>query len=120
MRVAFTAGGESLDSPFDNRFGRAEKFIIYDTESDTFEVLDNTHNLQAVQGAGVQSAQHIIDSKVDELVTGNLGPKAAQIIFPAGILVYHAKAETVGEALAMYKSKAIKPLKEPTVKEHWV
>lgn len=120
MRVAFTAGGESLDSPFDNRFGRAEKFIIYDTESDTFEVLDNTHNLQAVQGAGVQSAQHIIDSKVDELVTGNLGPKAAKIIFAAGILVYQAKAETVSEALAMYKSKAIKPLKEPTVEEHWV
>ena len=100
MRVAFTAGGESLDSPFDNRFGRAEKFIIYDTESDTFEVLDNTQNLQAVQGAGVQRAQHII--------------------FAAGILVYQAKAETVSEALAMYKSKAIKPLKVPSVEEHWV
>ncbi|MFA5468263.1 MAG: NifB/NifX family molybdenum-iron cluster-binding protein [Sphaerochaetaceae bacterium] len=120
MKVAFTAGGETLESPFDNRFGRAEKFIIYDTDSDTFEVLDNTQNLQAVQGAGVQSAQHIVDSGVKELVTGNLGPKAAQVIFAAGIAVYHANAETVAEALAMYKSKAIKPLKGATVEEHWV
>ena len=81
-------------------------------------MLDNTQNLQCMQGR-VQSAQHIIDSKVDELVTGNLGPKAAKL-FLHRYFSLPSKAETVSEALAMYKSKAIKPLKEPTVEEHWV
>ena len=120
MKVAFTAAGDTLEAPFDNRFGRAEKFIIYDMDTDTFTVLDNAQNLQAAQGAGIQSAQNVVNSGVKELVTGNLGPKAAQVIFAAGISAYHANAETVGEALAMYKSKALKPLRDANVEGHWV
>jgi predicted Fe-Mo cluster-binding NifX family protein len=49
-----------------------------------------------------------------------LGPKAAKVIFAAGIDAYHADAKTVGEALAMYKSKALKPLRDADVEGHWV
>lgn len=120
MIVACTAIGETLESDFDNRFGRAEKFILYDTENDTYSVLDNSQNLQAAQGAGIQSAQHVVASGAQVLITGHLGPKAAKVIFAAGISAYHADAKTVGEALSMYKSKALKPLRDADVQGHWI
>jgi predicted Fe-Mo cluster-binding NifX family protein len=120
MKVVCTASGDTLESAFDNRFGRAEKFIVYDTGSDTYSVLDNSQNLQAAQGAGVQSAQHVVATGAKVLITGHLGPKAAKVIFAAGIDAYHADAKTVGEALAMYKSKALKPLRDADVEGHWV
>lgn len=120
MKIACTASGDTLESAFDNRFGRAEKFIIYDTESDTYSVLDNTQNLQSAQGAGVQAAQNVVNSGATVLITGHLGPKAARVIFAAGIEAYHAPADTVAQALAMFKSKALKPLKDADVGGHWV
>jgi|SRR5690554_6361915 len=120
MKVAFTASGDTLDATFDNRFGRAEKFIIYDTARDTYTVLDNAQNLEAAQGAGIQAAEHVVASGVKALVTGHLGPKAAKVIFSAGVEAYHADVQTVGEAVAMYKSKALKPLRNADVEGHWV
>jgi predicted Fe-Mo cluster-binding NifX family protein len=120
MKIAFTASGDTLKSAFDNRFGRAEKFIIYDTDAGTYSVLDNAQNLEAAQGAGVQAAQHVVASGVEALVTGHLGPKAARVLFTAGVTAYHADAKTVEEALAMFNSKALKPLKDADVEGHWV
>ncbi|MGE0074060.1 MAG: NifB/NifX family molybdenum-iron cluster-binding protein [Sphaerochaetaceae bacterium] len=120
MKVAFTSSGDTLDSAFDSRFGRAEKFIIYDMENETFMVIDNGQNFQAAQGAGIQSAQHVVASGAHALVTGHLGPKAAKVIFAAGIAAYHADAKTVGEAVSMYKSKALKPMRDADVEGHWV
>lgn len=120
MKIACTSSGDTLDAAFDNRFGRAEKFIIYDTESDTYSVLDNTQNLQSAQGSGVQAAQNVVNSGATVLITGHLGPKASRVIFAAGIEAYHAPADTVAQALAMFKSKALKPLKDADVDGHWV
>ena len=120
MKVAFTASGDTLESAFDSRFGRAEKFIIYDMENGTFTVIDNGQNFQAAQGALSQSAQHVVASGAQALVTGHLGPKAAKVIFAAGIAAYHADAKTVGEAVSMYKSKALKPMRDADVEGHWV
>jgi predicted Fe-Mo cluster-binding NifX family protein len=80
-------------------------------------LLDKRH---IISGAGIQSAQHVVASGAQALVTGHLGPKAAKVIFAAGIAAYHADAKTVGEAVSMYKSKALKPMRDADVEGHWV
>ena len=119
MKIAFTTSGDTLDAPLDQRFGRSPKFLIYDLDANTFGMLDNEQNLQAVQGAGIQSAQHVIASGAEALVTGHLGPKAAKVVFAAGIQVYQSDAPTVSEALALYRSKALKHVREADVEGHW-
>ena len=57
MKIAITTSGDSLDAAVDPRFGRAKAFILYDTETDEWSVLDNAQNLNAAQGAGIQAAQ---------------------------------------------------------------
>ena len=59
MKVAITAGGENLNSPVDRAFGRTKWFVITDPDGGNVEVLENSQNVNAAQGAGIQAAQHI-------------------------------------------------------------
>lgn len=120
MKIAITSTGPSLDSAFDNRFGRASYFIVFDSETDQHEALDNVQNYQAAQGAGIQSAQTLASAGVDALITGHLGPKAARTLSAASVKVYQSDAKTVEEAWTLYKSNALKPLNQADVEGHWV
>lgn len=119
MKVAFSTLGETLESPLDSHFGRAPKFVVYDTDQTSFEVLDNSQNLDATLGSGVQTVRLLAGAGVRELVTGHLGPKASKEVNASGLKVYQCNASTVSEALAMYTSKALKKLGEADVDGHW-
>jgi len=54
MKIAVTSRGKKLEDPLDPRFGRAVSFLVFDTETNDFQVVDNTPNLNAAQGAGIQ------------------------------------------------------------------
>jgi len=66
MKIVITSTGTSLDSNVDPRFGRCAYFILYDTDSDTFEAIENASR-NAMGGAGIQSGQ-LITSKMLELL----------------------------------------------------
>jgi predicted Fe-Mo cluster-binding NifX family protein len=112
MKIACTAKGVGLDSPFDKRFGRAEMFIIYDTTNNTYSVIDNKENIQVAQGAGIKAAQIVIDSGANILITGHLGPKAAQVILDSDLEAYQCEAETVREAIDKYRSNKLKKIEK--------
>lgn len=59
MKIAITAQEKELSSEVDLRFGRAKFLLVVDTETGDFEVHDNELNLNAVQGAGIQTGQNI-------------------------------------------------------------
>ncbi len=120
MKIAFTTSGDSLDSPLDGRFGRAPKFLIYDLERKAVEIIDNQQNLNAAQGAGVQSATAVSLSGAQAIVTGHCGPKAFQVLKAAGIKVYNTDAPTVAEALKRYQSGQLKEAGSSDVESHWV
>ena len=61
MKVAITSKGKSLDSEVDPRFGRAAFILVVDTESFEFEALDNSENVNAFKGAGIQAASMVGD-----------------------------------------------------------
>lgn len=104
MKIVFTVSGDDLNAPLDSRFGRAEKFLVYNLESKTFDVVDNQENLNAAQGAGIQSAETVARLGAQVVVTGHSGPKAFRVLTAAGIKVYHSDALTVAEALEQYLS----------------
>lgn len=120
MKIALTTSGSDLNAPLDSRFGRAPKFIIYDLEADKFEIVDNAQNLNAAQGAGIQSAQNIASLGVGALITGHCGPKAFRVLTQAGIKIYNSSAETVAEALEQYRQGKLKQAVSADVDGHWV
>jgi len=120
MKIAITTSGNDLNSPLDTRFGRAPKFLIYDLEAKTFEIVDNEQNLNAAQGAGIQSAQNIAQQGVKALVTGHCGPKAFRVLGAAGVKIYNASAATVSEALDLYMAGKLTEAASADVEGHWV
>ncbi|MGA1844983.1 MAG: NifB/NifX family molybdenum-iron cluster-binding protein [bacterium] len=119
MKIAFSTSGETLDAPVDTRFGRAPKFLVYDMETNTFQVIDNHQNMNAMQGAGIQAAQTIARLGVDGLVTGHCGPKAFRVLSAAGITIYNTDAPTIAAALEALRSGTLKPSESADVAGHW-
>ena len=119
MKIVFTTSGDSLNSPLDSRFGRAPKFLVYDLESETFEVVDNQQNLNAAQGAGIQSAETVARLGAKSVVTGHCGPKAFRVLLAAGIKVYTTDATTVAAALEQYRAGQLTEAKAADVEGHW-
>ena len=120
MKIAISCSGNNLDSPVDQRFGRAAQFLIYDLETDTFKVIDNNQNLQAAQGAGIQAARNVADSGAKAVITGNVGPNAYQTLNVAGIDVYLSKSGTVKEAVEEFKSGKLVKSTGANVEGHWM
>jgi predicted Fe-Mo cluster-binding NifX family protein len=121
VKIAFTTTGKGWDAQVDRRFGRANGFFIFDEESDKQEYISNEQNMNAMGGAGVQSAQNIINLNIDSLVTGNMGPRAFQILNSAGIKIYLAEENlTVKQAYNALKKNELKEIANPNVAGHWV
>jgi len=76
MKIAVTSKGTSLGSEVDPRFGRAAFILVVDSESFDFEVIDNSENINAFKGAGIQAASMISDKGAEILLTGYCGPNA--------------------------------------------
>jgi predicted Fe-Mo cluster-binding NifX family protein len=119
MKIAFTTSGDSLEAPLDPRFGRAPKFLIYDLDTETFEVFDNQENLNAAQGAGIQSGESVARLGVKGLVTGHCGPKAFRVLQAAGVKVYASSdAPTVAAAIEQYRVGKLAEVKTADVAGH--
>lgn len=119
MKIAISAAEQSPDSQVDPRFGRAHTFMLYDSELDDWQTLENSPSLNAVQGAGIQTAEMLARSGVGVVLTGHCGPKAFRVLAAAGIKVYTGFDGTVAEALAAYQSGQLKEAAGPDVEGHW-
>jgi len=119
MKIAITAKEPSLESEVDQRFGRAKYFVVVDTDTNEIEIYDNEINLNAVQGAGIQSAQNVARFNVEAVLTGHVGPNSYRTLSAAGIAVFTGVAGIVNEAISMLKSGKLKPVNAADVEGHW-
>ena len=99
MKIAVSSQGIDLDSQIDPRFGRAAYILIIDTASSDIEVLDNSENLNAFKGAGIQAAVMVSDAGAEVLLTGFCGPNAFKTLQAAGMKVANDISGTVRDAV---------------------
>ncbi len=119
MKVAITAREGSADSAIDQRFGRARYLIVVDTDTGQTDTVDNEVNLNATQGAGIQTAQNVAALNVEAVITGHLGPNAFRTLSAAGIRAYTALQGTVEEAVEELKAGRLEPVESADVEGHW-
>lgn len=119
VKVAITTSGQTLDASLDSRFGRAAGFVMYDTDQDTFEAVDNRQSVNSAQGAGIQAAEAIVRSGANCLITGHCGPKAFRALSAAGIRVFTTDAATVAEALEGFVAGSLSAMNSADVDGHW-
>ena len=119
MKIAVTSADGAFDGMVDERFGRANKLIVVDAGTDAQEIIDNTGNMGASQGAGIRTAQNAINAGVKAVISGHLGPNAFHVLSSAGIEVFTATNMTGREALDSYKKGELSRLAGSDVDGHW-
>jgi predicted Fe-Mo cluster-binding NifX family protein len=119
MRIAITTQGRALDAQVDSRFGRSPYFIVVDTETNHFELVQNAQSLDLPQGAGIQSAQNILPHHPDVVLTGNCGPKAYRVLQAAGIKVAVGVKGKIADAIQDYIHGKYAEATEANVEGHW-
>jgi predicted Fe-Mo cluster-binding NifX family protein len=119
MRIAVTSRGPGLNDEVDPRFGRASYILIYDETTQALEVVDNSANVQAFKGAGIQAATMVSDKGVSVLLTGYCGPNAFTTLEAGGVKVVSDVAGTVEEALALFKEGKLTFSESANAEAHW-
>ncbi len=119
MKIAITAKGTTLDDDVDPRFGRAPYIIVVDSETMDFEAIDNSENVNALKGAGIQAATMISEKNVNVLLTGHCGPNAFKTVDAAGIKVVNDVSGTIREAVEKFKTGPVEYSTGANVDGHW-
>jgi len=118
MKIAITSTGKTMDSEVDPRFGRAAYFVIVDTETTDFSVIEN-ESVAAAGGAGISSAKVVIDAGAEAVMTGNCGPNAERTLSAANVKLYIGLTGTVAEAVELFKSGKLTEAAGPNVQPHF-
>ena len=118
MKLAVTSQGLELTSLVDPRFGRAKCFLLVDTETDDVRAVDNAMNLNATQGAGIQSGRKVIELGADAVITGHVGPKAFAILQAGWVSVFTGATGTVADAIKQFEAGDLDIAQSATVEGH--
>jgi predicted Fe-Mo cluster-binding NifX family protein len=117
MKIAITSMGAKLEDKVDPRFGRCHYFILFDTETNKFEAVENT-GAQGMGGVGILSGQLMADKGVEVVLTGSCGPNAFQTLQTAGIKVITGATGTVQDTIDKFKSGELKAISQANASAH--
>jgi len=103
MIIVISSTGDSKYSVLDSRFGRCSNFAVYNSKTDTYEFVENSAAASG-HGAGISAAQKVTDLKANVVLTGNLGPKAKQVLDASGIKGYQVHDMKIEDAVHAYQN----------------
>ena len=112
MKIAIPAKSNTLESNVDERFARAEGFIIYDTESKEFEFIQNS--MPDAHGAGPKAVQKLTQMGVDALIIPALGNNALEAINASGMKAYFSVKGSVEENIKKFENNELEKIKSAT------
>jgi predicted Fe-Mo cluster-binding NifX family protein len=119
MKIAIPAVENKETANIESRFGRTPWFMVFDTETKKWESIENSTNLQAVQGAGIQSAETLVRNGINAVLTPHCGPKAFRVLLAGGVSVYIGATGTVENAMKEYEAGNLKLSESADVDGHW-
>lgn len=117
MKVCISSTGQNLEATVDPRFGRAQYFIIVDSETMAFEAVANPA-MTAGGGAGTKAAQLVINNGVGIVLTGNVGPNAFAVLNAASITIHIGASGSIKSALAAFKDGKLRSIDAPSAEAH--
>ena len=106
MKIAFpTEEDKGLESPVFGHFGSAPRFIIIDSENESFESVTNRDKNHLHGQCNPLAA--LASRPVEAVVVGGIGAGALNKLNAGGIKTYRAIEGTVSENLKLIKSGAL-------------
>ncbi len=90
MKIAVSSTDKNIGSNVSDVFGRCPYFIIAEIRDQKIgktEAIENKNTSQ-MRGAGISTAQLIAEKNVNAVITGNVGPRALDILRQFNIEIY--------------------------------
>ena len=75
-------------------------------------MLDNAANSDQLSGAGIATAQTVVDTGAQVVISGRVGPKALDVLTAAGLQVYTDANGTVRDAITSWRDNRLTPVTE--------
>ncbi len=119
MKIAVTAQGPLMSDQVDPRFGRAQYILLVDSESMEFEAFDNSENVNAFQGSGINAASLVCDKGAEVLLTGYCGPKAFKVVEAGGVKVVNDVTGTIKAAVIEFMQGGMEFSDSANAEAHW-
>lgn len=104
MKIAVSSTGGSLSAQVSEKFGRAQYFLIVDSDTMKFDVVPNPY-IGELSGVGPHTASLIAKHGAEVVLTIACGPNAKAALESAGIKVVTGVSGTVSEAIKKYSGK---------------
>lgn len=79
MKIAISSKGNSLESKFDEHFGRAPWFCVVDKTTQNYHFIENK-NANGMGGAGTKTAELMAQLNIEQVISGDFGPKAKNLL----------------------------------------
>ena len=91
MKIAVSSMDKTIDGSVSDIFGRCSYFIIAEIKDQKIkktEVVENKSTDQ-MSGAGISAAQLMAEKNVNAVITGNVGPRALDVLKQFNIEIYY-------------------------------
>ncbi|MBN2081630.1 NifB/NifX family molybdenum-iron cluster-binding protein [bacterium] len=113
MLIAISATDRGLGATVDPRFGRARMFALVDSDTpEEVRMLDNVGNSDQLSGAGISTAQAVVDAGAKVVISGRVGPKALDVLSAAGLEIYTGADGSVSDAISAWQAGRLTPVTE--------
>lgn len=107
MKLAIALKENDYNSSVDERFGRAPFFIIIDSDTKEFEIIENEAKDEAT-GAGLKAIKNLLKYEIDIIIAGEIGPKAGELIYGLEIPTFKFKdLEKVDEIVEAFNENTL-------------
>ena len=95
MKIAVSSTGKNLSSQVDEIFGRCPYFLIAEIENKKIRGVETVENISRNQagGVGISVAQMIVEKGVRVVITGNIGPRALDVLKQFKIDIFNEDTE---------------------------
>jgi len=90
VKIAVSSMNKNIESDVCDVFGRSSYFVIAEIEDEKIkrtEIIENKSTNQ-MSGAGISAAQLMAEKNVNAVITGNVGPRAFDVLKQFNIEVY--------------------------------
>lgn len=112
MKIAISSDGKNINGSVAEIFGRCAYFLIIeinDKKIKGFEAIENT-SVNQTTGAGISVAQMVASQNVNAVITGNVGPRALEVLKQFDIQIYKGSG-LISEAVKKFAEEKLEEIK---------
>jgi len=107
MKIAVSSIDKGLYSDISGVFGRCPYFIIAEIKGKEIgetKALENKSTEQNT-GAGIATAQLMVENNIEAVITGNVGPRALGVLRQFNVEIYKAEGTVQGALKSFIDNK---------------